>query len=393
MTSLHYLQSLIYTLLLKTTLFTLVVLFSFCALTCKKEPSPVAPPISVDTLLTSERQLASGQEPAVSPDGTKIAYTYQGNIYVMDTSGANQKQISSGGGDVMPRWSPDGQTIGFIRTTPGVFDHGVLCSVPASGGGATQLVFNEFVGDELIQYIRVFGAVGTPIWDWSPDGKYIALLQNADTEEGVDTATYLKIVDLSNGKEVYNIQTFNTLSFSNNKSSFQWSYNQNEIAFLMWDNQIYGFESICLLNLTSNVLIQDTTYTVPTFLTKNNSVQKFAFAIASNSLIGYNAEIVISDIKSAPLSYYHIYDGNGLRWSPDAKYFLYEVEQTVGGALGYNYSTLFLFNVERNKQYQLTFQGDIIQPHNLFFEWAKSGNTVYFERFGYINVVNFKQSN
>jgi Tol biopolymer transport system component len=363
-----------------------IVLLLFFAVACKKDPSPVAPPISVDTLLTSERQLASGQEPAVSPDGTKIAYTYQGNIYVMDTSGANQKQITSGGGDEMPRWSPDGQTIGFIRTTPGVYDQGLLYRVPASGGGATQLVFNEFVGDELIQEIRIFGDVGTPIWDWSPDGKYIALLQNA----ALDTTTYLKIVNVSNGEEVYNAPTYQHPYFGG--SCFQWSYNQNEIAYHSFNK---FSESITLVNVSNKVIIQDTIFSFTRFITTNTSMQEFAFITASDSSVGYNGpEVAVGDLKSKAIRYYYpIYsDGaanQGLKWSPDGKYFLYQWQQIVGGALGYKYSTLYLYSIERNKNYQLTFTGDINQPNDLFFEWAKSGNTVYFERFGYINVVTF----
>jgi len=368
------------------------VIFCFCALTCKKEPSPVVPPSSVDTLITTERQLYPGNEPAVSPNGKQIAFTYQGNIYVMDTSGANAKQLTSGGGDEMPRWNPDGQSIGFIRTTPGVYDQGLLYSVPASGGGATQLVFNEFVGDELIQEIRNFGSVGTPIWDWSPDGQYVALLQNAT----LDTATFLKIVNLSNGKEIYSYQTYQFSVYGNNGSCFQWSYNQNEIAF---HSSNKAAEYITLLNLSNKVVIQDTMFIYTRFITKNTTISKFAFVTASDSSVGYNGlEIAISDLKSEGVVYYYpIYTTGGLnaglKWSPDGKYFLYEVEQTVGGALGYNYSTLFLFNRERNKNYKLTFTGDIIQPHDLFFEWAKSSNTVYFERFGYINVANFKRLN
>lgn len=375
---------------MKITSFVLFILFSFCALTCKKEPSPVAPPISVDTLLTSERELATGQEPAVSPDGTKIAYTYQGNIYVMDTSGANQKQLTSSGGDVMPRWSPDAQSIGFIRTTPGVYDQGILYTVPTSGGGSTQLVFNEFVGDELIQEIRIFGDVGTPIWDWSPDGKYIALLQNA----ALDTTTFLKIVNVSSNQEVYSAPTYQHPYFGG--SCFQWSYDKDQIAYHSFNK---FSESITLVNISNNAIIQDTMFNFTRFLTKNTSLQKFAIITASDSSVGYSGfEVAVSDLESNAVTYYYpIYsDGaanQGLRWSPDGKYFLYQVQQIVGGALGYKYSTLYLYSIERNKNYQLTFTGDIIQPNDLFFEWAKSGNTVYFERFGYINVVNFKQQN
>jgi Tol biopolymer transport system component len=365
-----------------------LVLLFFFAIACKKEPSPVAPPSSVDTLLTSERQLAAGNEPAISPDGTKIAYTYQGNICEIDTSGANRKQLTSSGGDEMPRWSPDGQNIGFIRTMPGVYDQGLLYSVPASGGGATQLVFNEFVGDELIQEIRNYGSVGSPIWDWSPDGKFVALLQNA----AFDTATFLKIVNLSSNQEIYSDITFYSL-YRNNGSCFQWSFDENEIAY----HSINKFnEYITLVNLASKVVLRDTMFSYTRFITKNTTMQQFAFISASDSSVGFNGfEIALSDLKSNAVTYYYpIYtDGKlnqGLKWSPDGKYFLYQWQQSVGGALGYDYSTLYLYSINRSKNYQLTSTGDIIQPNDLFFEWANSGNTIYFERFGYINAVTFK---
>lgn len=79
---------------------------------------------------------------------------------------------------------------------------------------------------------------------------------------------------------------------------------------------------------------------------------------------------------------------NGLKWSPDEKYFLYEIQGIVGGALGYEYSHLFLYNLETRKEYQITSKGDI-NLHNLFFEWSKSSNAVYFERFNKICVVSF----
>jgi hypothetical protein len=367
----------------------LIVLFSFSFVTCKRTPD--GPHDSVDVLKTFETELAIGLEPALSPDGKSIAYTNQGNIWTMDTSGLNQKQLTTNGGDVMPRWSPDGQKIGFIRTTQGIDDQGVLYFAPASGGSATQLVFNEYVGDALIQTIRNLGDIGTPIWDWSPDGKYVALLQNASQ----DTATFLKIIDLTNGNEVFGMQIF---QFGNNSngSSFQWSFIPNEILFnVIGKNSEY----LAKLNITGNVVTRDSAFHYVRFITKNDALQQFAFITLSDSMVGYSGQeaMTINQALDIVRPYYPFQNNGsltaGLKWSPDGKYFLYENEQSVGGALGYYYSALFVFSVDRNKNYQLTFKGDAAQPHNHFFEWAKSGNIVYFERFGKINSVKFEQEN
>ena len=341
----------------------LISLVSLLAFACKKEPS-VAPPSLVDTLITSERQLAGGQEPAVSPDGKSIAYTFNGNIYVMDTSGANQKQLTSGTTDILPRWRPDGSAIGFVRSSRNFYNQGVIYTVPSGGGGASQLIFGEFVGDSLDGVSRAWGGVAEPIWDWSPDGKYIAFLQVNGLK------AFIKVVAVTNSQEIYSAQTYYyRKSILNNLSSFQWSYNQNEIAYVASNPNLYGFEAVCLLNLSDSTLIQDTTYNQPSFLTKNNTLQEFAFTSANH--MGYEG-ISASDLLSGATQFYsNIYDGGGLKWSPDDKYFLYEYEQIVGGAGGYDYSTLFLYSLERSKQYQLTFTGDIITPHDFFFRMGK----------------------
>lgn len=61
--------------------------------------------------------------PQVSPDGTKIAFTYQGNIYTVSTNGGLAKQITSHPAhDTRPIWSPNGKQIAFASDRHGSFD-------------------------------------------------------------------------------------------------------------------------------------------------------------------------------------------------------------------------------------------------------------------------------
>ena len=61
---------------------------------------------------------ASGADPVWSPDGKSIAFTStrDGNseIYLMDANGNNQHRLTSNpADDIDPAWSPDGQKIAF----------------------------------------------------------------------------------------------------------------------------------------------------------------------------------------------------------------------------------------------------------------------------------------
>ena len=74
-------------------------------------------------------RLTSGAdiEPAWSPDGTQIAFTRfygatQGEIFVMNADGSNQRRLTANANDRNPTWSPDGTKIAFssfFRTATG----------------------------------------------------------------------------------------------------------------------------------------------------------------------------------------------------------------------------------------------------------------------------------
>jgi Tol biopolymer transport system component len=94
---------------------------------------------------SSARALTSFNGPVTgspnwSPDGSRIAFdsmTSGPQIYVMEASGANRRQITADGGfNAMPAWSPDGRWIYFTSRRSG--EHQIW-RMPATGRGATQL--------------------------------------------------------------------------------------------------------------------------------------------------------------------------------------------------------------------------------------------------------------
>src|SRR5215212_4025254 len=53
-------------------------------------------------------------QPAWAPDGSKIAFTRNNQIYLMNADGSGQTRLTSNNGiDTTPAWSPDGRKIAF----------------------------------------------------------------------------------------------------------------------------------------------------------------------------------------------------------------------------------------------------------------------------------------
>ena len=79
-----------------------------------------------------------GIQPAVSPDGTAIALSFQGAICRMPAAGGTLTRLTRGDGwDVEPAWSPDGKQLAFINA-PG-FNAGPLRLIAAEDGSPVKL--------------------------------------------------------------------------------------------------------------------------------------------------------------------------------------------------------------------------------------------------------------
>ncbi|MDD6942533.1 MAG: peptidase S41, partial [Muribaculaceae bacterium] len=81
---------------------------------------------------------------SISPDGSKIAFTYRGDIFTIPTAGGEAHQLTSGGSyNTSPIWSPDSRTIVFSSDREGSYD---LYRVASTGG--TPIRLTTYSGNE-----------------------------------------------------------------------------------------------------------------------------------------------------------------------------------------------------------------------------------------------------
>src|SRR5258705_3322178 len=85
-----------------------------------------------------ERPVRGSVQPAISPDGKSVAFSYQGIICRLPSEGGALTRLTEGEGwDVEPAWSPDGKRIAFINA-PG-FNAGPLRLITAEDGSLVKL--------------------------------------------------------------------------------------------------------------------------------------------------------------------------------------------------------------------------------------------------------------
>jgi Tol biopolymer transport system component len=99
----------------------------------------IRPPAGTNILHTDD----TAQYIAPSPDGTRVAFTAGGRLWIKALNHAAAEEVAGAGGASSPFWSPDGRSIGFFtdrQLKKKVLDGGppeTLCAISGTGNNGT----------------------------------------------------------------------------------------------------------------------------------------------------------------------------------------------------------------------------------------------------------------
>lgn len=121
---------------------------------------------------TMAHELGAGAQPSWSPDGLRLAFVRNGDVWTVDAMGGNARRLTADGINSLPVWSPEGTRLAWLK--------------------GTTLVVGDASGVGLATLADGLSAAAA----WSPDGSRLAFERRA----GADAA--LMIVAAAGGSAI-----------------------------------------------------------------------------------------------------------------------------------------------------------------------------------------------
>jgi Tol biopolymer transport system component len=170
---------------------------------------------------SEKKQLTTaGYNPSWSPDGTRLAFERDGEIYLIHADGTNLTQLTNDSLDyVAPFWSPDG-----TRLVSGALEDPYIHIIQSDGSGTSSLT-------------RLPGSTNRPTW--SPDGTQIACASYRDNQSDI----YMVNADGTNPINLTNHPARDTRP--------TWSPTSTHLAFL---SNRHGEDEPCLVKTDGSEL-------------------------------------------------------------------------------------------------------------------------------------------
>jgi Tol biopolymer transport system component len=162
-------------------------------------PSPGATPTA-----TPKATATPTPTPTATPAAGlgKLAFVRDGDIWLLDVDSGQERQLTSDGGNMGPRWSPDGRWLAFVKAEAGAIwlmrEDGSDASLVAESASGSPI---WAPGEDRLAYVTSEGVLGLldvesgeqqelagPDWEvsrfaWQPDGERLAIERWIEGEE------------------------------------------------------------------------------------------------------------------------------------------------------------------------------------------------------------------
>ncbi len=288
-------------------------------------------------------------EPAASEETSSLYLTslHNGNRQrLTQAPGDRPSSVLAGkGGDLLPRFSPDGRDVGFVRYEGATAD---LFRIPVTGGEAERLTEDLIVGVQSL-----------PSYTWDADGKSLLVIAGRSTTGRRRGWWRLRL----RGKqwEPLSISGGNSPAVSNNGLRLAFVQASSITNIWRYDLPHPGFSRGERLNLTQST----STNWGPSYSPDGS---RFVF---DSSRTGHYEIYVASSDGSNPvqLTSFQGNDAGSPRWSPDGKQIAFDYRPA-------KQAQVFVVDANGGPPRQMTFdEADSVLPR-----YSRDGQWIYFAR-------------
>ena len=112
-----------------------------------RREKPVDKIVNVEAAAISQAEKESGnllgwlRYPAISPDGSELAFAFMGDVYIVPVEGGFARALTTAPSfESMPVWSNDGKKLAFVSSRYGNHD---IYVISRNGGAAERVTFHS----------------------------------------------------------------------------------------------------------------------------------------------------------------------------------------------------------------------------------------------------------
>jgi len=197
--------------------------------------------------VNGQNAIKLAQDPDLSPDGSRLVFEWQGDIWIANTKGGNARRLTETGNNRSAKFSPDGKSIAFVSSRD--LGSSQIFVMPVAGGEPKRLTYHTD-GFGLLQWTKDGQSLlvsGTRDSDWRRGGRMMLIDANERSAERLlfDSAGANGQLAADGNQLLFTREgvAWWRKGYVGSQSSQIWHYNLNTQEFRLLDDEPAGARS------------------------------------------------------------------------------------------------------------------------------------------------------